>query len=242
MVGSDLEPLAFTAPHQTRHPTEVLQQLLDRTGLLVRQLALDAQEKHRLLHQPLPSGRPSLTPGRPELLDLPVRQLLTGDRRGQPLAVLAIRLGHRHQGLHRPLNRDPALPHVLLDRRRERLDQRQAARHPAAATAQTPRQLLAAPPLTPLQLTQQPPHLQRRLLRAPQAVADQQRLFLADPQHQGLHRVPPQTFQRSDPPVAIDDPEPLQLPSRTDHHDRQLLAVLFQRTQQRPLRCPIADP
>lgn len=156
--------------------------------------------------------------------------------------MLAIRVGHRHQALHRPLDRDLAPPHVLLDRRRQRLHQRQATRHPAAASAQTPRQLLAAPPLTPLELTQQPPHLQRRFLRAAQAVAEDQSLLLADPQHQGLDRVPPQTFERADSPVAVDDPEPLRLPARRHHHDRHLLPVLLQRAQQSPLARRVANP
>ena len=68
---------------------------------------------------------------------------------------------HRHQILHRHLRRDLALAHLLLDRFRQQLHQRQPPRHPAHAAIEPARQLLQPVAEALLQLRQQPAYFQR---------------------------------------------------------------------------------
>jgi len=68
--------------------------------------------------------------------------MLFDEDRGQALAVIGVDARHRHQVLHRRVRGDLAVAHVLLDRFRQQLDQRQAARHPARAAVETTRQFI----------------------------------------------------------------------------------------------------
>ena len=110
---------------------------------------------------------------------------MLGEDRGHPLAILQALADHRHQKLQRHLRRDLALAHLLLDRFRQNLHQRQPPRYPAHATIEPARQLIESVAEALLQLRQQPAHLQRRLVFAqPQrAVQQHGRSFAHRPYH-----------------------------------------------------------
>jgi hypothetical protein len=68
--------------------------------------------------------------------------MLFDEDRGQALAMIGVNARYRHQILHRDLRRDLAVAHLLLNRFRQQIDQRQSARHPARAAIETPRQVV----------------------------------------------------------------------------------------------------
>ena len=90
--------------------------------------------------------------------------VMPGEDRRHPLAILQALARHRHQKLHGHLRRDLALAHLLLDRFRQNLHQRQPPRYPAHTAVEPPRQLLQPVAEALLQLRQQPAHLQRGLV------------------------------------------------------------------------------
>lgn len=67
--------------------------------------------------------------------------MLSEDRR-HPLAIFQALACHRHQKLQRHLRQDFALAHLLLDRFRQNLHERQPPRHPAHAVIEPARQLI----------------------------------------------------------------------------------------------------
>jgi hypothetical protein len=238
-----LPPAALKLPRQHMQP---VQQFLPRRPNhrlpLRRRFALRTQKKNGLVHQPFPRRRRTPNPPLPQLREVSVRQLLIRDRIGQPPAVLPICLGQWHQRPHRSLDRDLTPTHVLLYRGRQRLSQRQAARHPAAATPHTPRQLLTAPAFAALQLQKQPTFLKSRSRRAAQAVADQQTFFLARRQYQRLDRVTTQTPQRTDALVPVKHPETIRIPCHRSDHDRHLLTGFLHGYQKTSLQRRGAHP
>ena len=84
--------------------------------------------------------------------------------RGHLLAVLQTLARHWHQKLQGHLRQYLALPHLLLDRFRQNLYQREPPRHPAHATIEPARQLVEAIAEALLQLCQQPAHFKRSLV------------------------------------------------------------------------------
>ena len=86
--------------------------------------------------------------------------MLSEDGR-HPLAILQALACHRHQKLHRYLCPDLPLAHLLLDRLRQNLHQRQSPRDPAHTAIKPAGQLVEPVAETLLQLRQQPTHLQR---------------------------------------------------------------------------------
>ena len=65
--------------------------------------------------------------------------VVLGEDRCHPLAILQVLAGHRHQKLQRHLRRDLALAHLLLNRFRQNLYQRQSARYPAHTAVESAR-------------------------------------------------------------------------------------------------------
>ena len=80
------------------------------------------------------------------------------------LTLVKILPRRRRQKLHRYLRADLALAHLLLDRFRKQLDQRQPPRYPAHAAIELPRQFLQDVAEALLHLRQQPAHFQRALV------------------------------------------------------------------------------
>ena len=91
---------------------------------------------------------------------------MLGEDRRHPLAILQALARHRHQKLQGHLRRDFAITHLLVDRFRQYLHQRQPPRYPAHAAVEPARQLIEPIAEALLQLGQQPTHLQRGLVFA----------------------------------------------------------------------------
>ncbi len=162
---------------------------------------------------------------------------------GHPLAVFQTLARHWSQKLQRHLRRDLSLPHLLLNRLRQNLHQRQPPRYPAHAAIEAAGQLLQSVAEALLQLRQQPAHFQRRLLFGEaQRTVQQYRRGLAQRPHHRFHRVSPQLLQRRDSLVAIDDHVTIRRPFGRHHHDGRLLAGFRQRGQQPPLPRRMARP
>ena len=162
--------------------------------------------------------------------------VMLGEDRRHPLAILQALARHRHQKLQRHLRQNLAFAHLLLDRLRQNLHQRQPPRYPTHTAIEPARQLLQVVAEALLQLGQQPTHLQRGLVfgQAQRAV-QQHRSSLAHRPHHRFHRVPAQLLQSRDPLIAVDDHVTIRLPFRCYDHDGCLLPTVGQRRQQPPL-------
>jgi hypothetical protein len=162
--------------------------------------------------------------------------VMLGQDRRHSLAILQALARHRHQKLQRHLRQDLALAHLLLDRLRQNLHQRQPPRYPAHTAVEPARQLIEPIAEALLQLGQQPTHFQCGLvLGQPQRAVQQHRRSLAHRPHHSLHSVPAQLLQRCDPLIAVDDYVSVCQSFRRYHHDGCLLPTVGQRPKQPPL-------
>lgn len=169
--------------------------------------------------------------------------VMLGEDRGHPLAILQALARHRHQKLHRHLRQDLALAHLLLNRFRNELHQRQPPRYPAHAAIEPARQFIQPVTEALLQLRQQPTYLQRGLVFAqPQRAVQQYRRGLAHRPYHRFHRVPSQLLQRRDPLIPVDDHVTVRRAFSRYHHDGRLLSRFGQRRQQPPLPRRMANP
>ncbi len=177
-----------------------------------------------------------LAPGGIQLAGLARIAVMMGEDRGHALAILQALPRHRHQKLQGHLCRDFAVAHLLLDRFRQNLHQRQPPRYPTHATIEPPRQLIETVAEALLQLGQQPAHFQRGLMFAqPQRAVQQHGRSLAHRPYHRFYRVPAQLRQRRDPLVAVNDHVTVRLAFGRHHHDGRLLPADGQRRQQPPL-------
>ena len=164
-----------------------------------------------------------------------IRVMLSEDRR-HPLAIPQALTCHRHQKLQRHLRQDLALAHLLLDRLRQYLHQRQPPGYPAHTAIKPARQLIEPVAEALLQLGQQPTHLQRRLAFGPaQRAVQQHRCSLAHRPYHRFHRVPAQLLHSRDSLIAVDDHVTVRLAFHRYDHDGRLLPTVGQRRQQPPL-------
>jgi hypothetical protein len=149
---------------------------------------------------------------------------------GHPYAILQALARHRHQKLQGHLCRNLALAHLLLDRFRQNLHQRQPSRYPAQAAIEPARQLIESVAEALLQLGQQPAHLQRGLVlgQAQRAVQQHRRGFAHRPHHR-FDGVSAQLLQSRDPFVPVDDHVTVRLAFSRHHHNGCLLSAVGQR-------------
>jgi len=91
--------------------------------------------------------------------------MLFDQDRGQAQAIIGVDARHRHQILHGHLRGDLAVAHVLLDRFRQQIDQRQAARHPTRAAVESTCQVVERVVEALFHFRQQPTLFQRAFLR-----------------------------------------------------------------------------
>lgn len=226
----------FQPPERAlRDGGDLVQFLFERVRLRLRfpeQLGLgeDALAHH--------AGRAA--PGLVKFPGLPHRPGLRGEGFRHPPAVFRVDARHRRQVTHGDLRRDPAFAHLLLDRLRQRLHQRQAARHPRGAAVEAPGQFLDRAAQPALHLLQQPALLQRRLrLAHAQRPLQHQRVGFAHFPNHGLDRVAAQLLKRGDALVAVDD----QIAAFAfDDDDWGLLAGFSQRGEQPPLARRMPHP
>jgi len=199
-------------------------------------LPLRFEKQRRIIQNALADRSRSPAPGCIQLARFARIAVMPGEDGGHALAVLQALPRHRHQKLHRDLRRNLALAHLLLDRFRQKLHQRQSPRHPRHAAVKPPRQLIQAVAETLLHLLQQPAHFQRGLvLTQSQCTIQQHGRGFAHRPHHRFHRVPPQLLQGRDPFVAVDDYVAVRLAFRRHYHDGRLLSRVRQRRQQPPL-------
>jgi len=152
--------------------------------------------------------------------------------RSHVLTVFDVGARHRHQNLHRNVCGDLAFAHLLLDRLREDLHQRQPARDPAHIAVEPPRQILEPIAEACFQLGQEPPLLEGRLLfREAKRPLEQQRLGLPHRPDHHLDRVVSELPKRRNPFEPVDHHIAVRLAGHCHHHDRGLLARFGQRAQ-----------
>jgi len=206
-------------------------------------LPLRFEEQLGLLQQPFADRARTLAPGGVQEACFAHLRVTLGENVGHPPAVFQTLARHRRQKLQRHLRWDLPLPHLLLNRLRQNLHQRQSPRHPAHTAIKAAGQLLQPVSEALLQLRQKPAHFQRRLrFGEAQRAVQQYRRGLAQRPHHRFHRVSPQLLQRRDPLVTVDDHVTMRLIFGRHHHDGRLLAGFRQRGQQPPLPRRMARP
>lgn len=99
-------------------------------------LPLRFEEQLRRLQQPCADRARALAPGSVQLAGFAHLRATLGEDVGHPPAVFQALARHRRQKFHGHLRRDLPLPHLLLNRLRQNLHQRQPPRHPAHAAVE----------------------------------------------------------------------------------------------------------
>jgi hypothetical protein len=131
------------AVHNRRRHLQIAQEFGGRRCRSFRfRLPLRFEKQRGLVEKALPDRRWAAAPGGVQLPGLPGVAAMLGEHGSHPLAVLQVYARHRHQILHRHVRGDFALPHLLLDSLRQKLDQRQPPRHPAHAAVKPARQFI----------------------------------------------------------------------------------------------------
>ena len=205
-------------------------------------LPLRFQEQFRLGQDALADHARAFPPGGIELSGLPRVAPVLDESGGHPRAVLQVDSRHRRQILHRQLCRDRSFAHLLLDRFRQQLDQRQPPRYPAHAAIEAARQFVQRVTEALLHFRQQPALFERAFVRAEtQRPVQQQSFGFAHFPDRGFDRVPAQLLERRNALVAVDDQVAVAIIRRDDHDDGRLLARLSQRRHQAPLAVRLAD-
>ena len=235
------QPPAGAVQNGQRHLQIALHLFHRRLGW--RRLPLRFPKQFRLGQDALARHPRPLAPRRVELPRLPRVATVRHQGGRHPLAVVRIHPRHRHQILHRHLRRELAFAHLLLDRFRQQLHQRQSPRHPAHTAIEAPRQFLQRVAEALFHLRQQPALFQRAFLGTEaQRPRQHQRFGFAHRPHGGFHRVAAELFQRRDALMAVDHQIAVAVVRRNDYDDRRLLAAVSQRGQQPALAVRIAHP
>jgi hypothetical protein len=100
------------------------------------------EEQLRRLQKAFADRARALAPGGIQLAGFAHLRAALGEDGGHPLAVFQTLARHRRQELHGHLRRDAPLPHLLLNRLRQNLHQRQPPRYPTHAAIEPARQLV----------------------------------------------------------------------------------------------------
>ena len=135
------EPPAGATQNGKRH-LQIALHLFDRRRLGCRRLPLRFQKQFRLGENAFADHARAFAPGRVQLPGLPRIATMRDESGGHALAVVGADSRHRHQILHRHLRREFSFAHLLLDRFRQQLHQRQPPRHPTGAAVEAARQFL----------------------------------------------------------------------------------------------------
>jgi len=158
------KPPAGATQDGNRH-IQIALHLFDRRRLGNRWLPLRFQKQFRLGENALANRACPFAPGRIQLPGLLRIAMMRDERGGHARAILSIDSRHGHQILHRYLRPELALAHLLLDRFRQQLHQRQAPRYPTRAAVEAARQLVERVTEALFHLRQQPAFFQRAFLR-----------------------------------------------------------------------------
>ena len=183
------ELLVHAAQDGQRH-VQIAHHLFGRRGGCWRCSALCLEEQLRLGEDALANGARALAPSRVELLGRAGIAMLFDENRGQAQAITGVDARHRHQMLHRHLRGDFADAHVLLNRFRQQVDQRQPARHPTRAAVEPARQFVGRVVEALFHLRQQPALFERAFPRTEaHRPRQQQGVGFAHRPHHGFDRV-----------------------------------------------------
>ena len=205
-------------------------------------LPLRFQKQCRLGEDALADHARALAPGGIELPRLPRITTVLDQSGGHPLTVLHADSRHRHQILHGQLCAKRAFAHLLLNRFRQQLDQRQSPRHPTHAAVEPAPQLPQRVTKALLQFRQQPALFQRAFLGAEaQRTVQQQSFGFAHFPDRGFDCVATELFQRRYALMAVDHQVTCAVVFANHHDDGRLLAALSQRRQQSALPVWLAD-
>ncbi len=224
------------------HHLEITQQLGKQgRGRIGWALPLHFQKQLGIFENPLPNRSRSVSPSGIQLPGFATGETVRRERFGQALAILGAGTRHRHQELHRYVDRDRATAYLLLHPFGEQFHKRQSARHPTHAAIKTARQLLQAVVEALLEFRQQPTFFQSAVAFRPtqRAIQYQRFRFAQGPDH-GFDRVSAELFQSGDALVTVNDQIAVGLVGHRDNDDRCLLSPACQRRQQflLPLRIP----
>ena len=202
----------------------------------------ESQDEQRIAHDQVARGRGSAGIVLIEATNLAGRESMRRDGLGETHAVIAVGARQRHQVLHRRMRDDVPVADVLLNRHRERAHQTEAARHPAHAPIEAPRDHVERQSVLLVQGAQQPGLLKHVLARVGlQQLAKHERFCGRHRPDDRGDRVAMEPVQTADALMAIDD----EILRRAGHdHDRHLLPDLRERGQQPALagRLPHTEP
>jgi hypothetical protein len=160
--GSRPRQPTLRAIHNCHHHFQLAQQFGARSSrsFLLR-LSLRFEKQLGIIEDTFADRGRAFAPRSIQLAGFPRVAVILGEYRCHPLAVLQALARYRHQKLQRRLRQDLALAHLLLDRFRQNLHQRQPPRYPTHTAIKPARQFVQSIVEAPLQLRQQPAHLQR---------------------------------------------------------------------------------
>jgi hypothetical protein len=165
LCGSGPRQPALRAVHNRHHHLQIAQQFGARSGrsFLLR-LPLRFEKQLGIIEDAFADRGRTFAPSGIQLTGFPRITVILGEDRGHPLAVVQALARYRHQKLQRRLRQNLALAHLLLDRFRQNLHQRQTPRHPTHTAIKPAGQFVEPVAEALLQLRQQPTHLQRALV------------------------------------------------------------------------------
>ena len=124
--GSGAAQPPLRAVHDGHHHFQIAQQFgaCPGRGSLLR-LPLRFEKQLGIIQDAFADRWRAFAPGAVQLAGFPRIAVMLGEDRGHPSAILQALACHRNQKLQRHLRQDFALAHLLLDRFRENLHQRQ---------------------------------------------------------------------------------------------------------------------
>jgi hypothetical protein len=158
-----LEPTRRASRHGP-HDVQVGQQGVGGRGLRAyrgRRLVGDPQHEQRVSHHELTRGVDAGDVGLIEPPDLARAEPMRHDRLDEPNAVRGIGARQGHEVLHRGVRDQAPIVDLLLDGLRQRAHQTQAARDPAHAAIEAPRQCVERQAVILMERAEQPALLQR---------------------------------------------------------------------------------
>ena len=150
--GAGQSPLR--AVHYRHNHLQIAQQFGASPGSFLLCLPLCFEKQLGIFENAFADRWRTLTPRSIQLASFTRIAVVLGEYRCHPLAIFQALAGDRHQKLQRHLRRDLALAHLLLNRFRQNLHQRQPPGYPAHAAVEPARQLVEPVVEAPLQLRQ----------------------------------------------------------------------------------------
>ena len=240
-----LTPLPHGSPRDHSGNLQVPEQLLSSphgNGFVFLQLAPGTEEKLRILNEAFSYRGWPIAPSPIEHAHFVGAELIPGNLLGEAFAVVPLGPRHRYQILHGRVGANLSAADLPLNRLRQLLHERQAARDPGHAPVEPSSKIVQAESKAAMKLGKQPSLFKRCLsFGAAQGPVQHKCLGFVHVPNRSSHRVVPKALQRPYPLVAVDNQESVGLFSQRNDHDRNLLAPFGERSQQPPLALRAAD-